>query len=187
MSSSPDPRVLEDLLARCALGDRRAFEALYRHSSAQLFGLALRIVRQQELASEVLQEAFVKIWQRAGDFRAEKARATTWMGTIVRNQAIDQVRRRSADPVSSEPVEEFHWLADESAGPQDIVDQAHRDQALHRCLDELEGDQHTAMRLAYFEGLTHEELATRMGRPLGTVKSWLRRGLMRLKNCLEQT
>ena len=184
--SAAEPQSLEDLLARCALGDRRAFEKLYRQSSAQLFGLALRIVRQQELASEVLQEAFVKIWQRAGDFRADRARATTWMGTIVRNQAIDQVRRRSARPVSTEPVEEYHWLADESAGPQETVAQAHRDQALHRCLDELEGEQQLAMRIAYFEGLTHEELAARMDRPLGTIKSWLRRGLQRLKNCLER-
>jgi len=185
--SAAEPQSLEDLLARCALGDRRAFEKLYRQSSAQLFGLALRIVRQQELASEVLQEAFVKIWQRAGDFRPDKARATTWMGAIVRNQAIDQVRRRGANPVSTEPVEEYHWLADESAGPQETVAQAHRDQALHRCLDELEGEQQVAMRIAYFEGLTHEELAVRMDRPLGTIKSWLRRGLQRLKNCLERT
>lgn len=178
----PDPQWLNELLARCALGDRQAFEQLYRASSAQLFGLALRIVRQQDLASEVLQEAFVKIWQRAGDFRPDLARASTWMGTIVRNQAIDRLRRQAHQPSASEPLEA---LVDEASGPEENTARARRDQALHRCLDELEGEQHMAMRIAYFEGLTHEEVAARMDRPLGTVKSWLRRGLQRLKHCLE--
>lgn len=181
------PQELADLLSRCALGDRAAFERLYRQTSAQLFGLTLRIVRDQDLAAEVLQEGFVKIWSHAGDFRPERATAMTWMGSILRNQAIDQIRRAAARPTLTEPVEELHWLADEADGPQDQVEQAQQNRILHACLEQLEGPQRRAMVLAYFHGLTHEELAAHMDKPLGTVKSWLRRGLLRLKKCLDES
>ena len=176
---------LADLLARCALRDRSSFEKLYKATSAQLFGLVLRIVKDQDIASEVLQEGYVKIWNRAGDFRLEMAKPMTWMGAIVRNQAIDLLRRSANQPQSSENVEDLHWLSDDAAGPQELAYQAQRNQALHECLNLLEGEQKQAMLLAYFNGMTHEELAQHLQRPLGTVKSWLRRGLQRLKTCLE--
>jgi len=179
---------LAQLLARCALKDRRAFESLYRASSAQLFSLVLRIVKDQDLASEVLQESYVKIWNRAGDFRLDLAKPLTWMGAVARNQAIDLIRRSSSQPVTaSEPIEEFNWIADDTAGPVELVSQGFEEQALHDCLKQLEGPQRQAMLLAYFNGMTHDELAQHLATPLGTVKSWLRRGLMRLKNCLEDT
>ena len=177
---------LAELLARCALRDRASFERLYKATSAQLFGLILRIVRNQELASEVLQEGYVKIWNRAGDFRLEKAKPMTWMGAIVRNQAIDFLRRAAHQPIDADPVDELPWLADEdSLGPMEAAYQSQQNEALQRCLAQLEGDQRQAMLLAYFHGMTHDELAVHMGKPLGTVKSWLRRGLQRLKKCLE--
>lgn len=179
------PEELADLLARCALNDRNAFTKLYETTSAQLFGLVLRIVKNAEVASEVLQEGYVKIWNRAADFRADKARPMTWMGAIVRNQAIDVLRRSGHEITPTEPVEELHWLADEAAGPQETVAQSQQHQALHECINQLEGSQRHAMLLAYFNGLTHEQLAERLDTPLGTVKSWLRRGLLRLKQCLE--
>lgn len=185
MATMESPEELADLLARCALNDRNAFTRLYKATSAQLFGLILRIVKNPEVASEVLQEGYVKIWNRAGDFRADRARPMTWMGTIVRNQAIDVIRRSSHETMASEPVEELHWLADEAAGPHDVVNQSQQDQALHHCINQLEGGQRHAMLLAYFSGLTHEQLAERLDTPLGTVKSWLRRGLLRLKQCLK--
>ncbi|MEZ5582994.1 MAG: sigma factor [Candidatus Competibacteraceae bacterium] len=115
---------LAQLLARCALKERRAFESLYRVSSAQLFSLVLRIVKDRDLASEVLQESYVKIWNRAGDFRPDLAKPMTWMGAIARNQAIDLIRRSSSQPVTAtEPIEEFNWIADDSAGPADLVSQ----------------------------------------------------------------
>lgn len=184
MIASPDQ--LADLLARTALGERRSFEQLYRTTSAQLFGLILRIVKNKDTASEVLQESFIKIWNRAGDFSPHKASAMTWMGTIARNQAIDTLRRGNQQPVfHDQPVDELHWLAEDAPGPDDNVHQEHQNLALRRCLGQLEGGQREAVLLAYFNGLTHEELAARLDRPLGTVKSWIRRGLQRLKQCLE--
>jgi RNA polymerase sigma-70 factor (ECF subfamily) len=180
------PEELVRLLARCALHDRHAFERLYRETSAQLFGLVLRIVQDRELAGEVLQEGYVKIWHHAGDFRPDKAQALTWMGSIVRHQAIDLLRCSAAEPRVTEPVEELHWLADEAAGPPDLIGQFQENQRLHDCLAQLENRQRQAILLAYFNGLTHEELACQLATPLGTVKSWLRRGLLRLKNCLSE-
>jgi RNA polymerase sigma-70 factor (ECF subfamily) len=177
---------LAQLLARCALHDRQAFERLYQATAAQLFGLVVRIVKDQESASEVLQEGYIKIWHRAGDFRADKAKPITWMSAIVRNQAIDTLRRAAHQPMATETVEELHWLADETADPQEATSQTQESQALHDCLKELEGMQRRAMLLAYFNGLTHEELAHRLEIPLGTAKSWLRRGLLRLKKCLDE-
>lgn len=180
------PEELADLLARCALNERKAFERLYQATSGQLYGLVLRIVKNKDLASEVLQEGYVKIWTHAGEFRAERAKPMTWMGTIVRNQAIDFIRRSAKRPQSSGAVDEIHWLADEAPGPQELTGQSQDGKALHDCLGELNGDQRKALILAYFDGLTHEELAQRLDTPLGTVKSWLRRGLLRLKKCLER-
>lgn len=181
----PSPEALQELLARCALGDRHSFEQLYRNTSAQLFGLVFRIVKNRDLASEVLQEGYVKIWHKAGDFRPDKAKPMTWMGAIVRNQAIDLLRRSASQPQQTDAVEDLHWLADESDGPDVLADRQQQHEALRHCLGQLEGDQQQAMLLAYFRGMTHEELAEHMQRPLGTVKSWLRRGLQRLKNCLD--
>lgn len=180
------PEQLDDLLARIALGDRRSFEQLYRASAPQLFGLVLRIVKNPDTANEVLQECYVKIWNRAGDFSPAKAAPMTWMGTIARNQAIDSLRRGGQQPATvDQPVDELHWLAEDGPGPEDHAHSEWQSTALHRCLDQLEGDQKRAVLLAYFNGLTHEELAGRLDKPLGTVKSWIRRGLQRLKLCLE--
>lgn len=184
MSAPPDD--LAELLARIALGERLSFQRLYHIASSQLFGLILRIVKNQETASEVLQESFIKIWNRASDFSPERASPMTWMGTIARNQAIDTLRRRRQQPMlHDQSLDELNWLAEDALGPDEEVDQALRNQALRECLGRLEGGQRNAVLLAYFNGLTHEELAARLDKPLGTVKSWIRRGLQRLKRCLE--
>lgn len=180
------PEELAQLLARCALRDRQAFEILYRETSAQLFGLILRIVRDPDLASDVLQQGYLKIWDHAGDYRRDKAQAMTWMGAIVRNQAIDMIRRNAHRPTVTDSVDELHWLADDAPNPQEVADQVYQGQALHECLDQLEEKQRRALWLAYFKGMTHEELAQYLDKPLGTVKSWVRRGLLRLKKCLDE-
>jgi len=177
---------LANLLARCALGDRHSFEQLYQASSAQLFGLILRIVKNQDIAAEILQESYVKIWNRAGDYRTDKAQPMTWMGTVARNQAIDTLRRSTNQVLPGEPVEQLYWLADEGPEPDEIAHRDRQSDALKACLEQLEGLQKKALLLAYFRGMTHEELALHLEKPLGTVKSWLRRGLQRLKHCLEQ-
>lgn len=182
----PTPEQLAHLLARCALGDRHSFEQLYHATSAQLFGLILRIVKQRDKANEILQEVYVKIWQRAGDYSVSKAAPLTWMGTVARNQAIDTLRRGNQQPATvDEPIETFSSLAEPGLGPEEQTHEAHRNAALHHCLNQLQGQQKQALLLAYFQGLTHEELSVKLDSPIGTVKSWVRRGLQRLKQCLE--
>jgi RNA polymerase sigma-70 factor (ECF subfamily) len=110
----------------------------------------------------------------------------TWMSAIVRNQAIDLLRRSANQPLDGDPVEQLHWLADESEGPLELANQQQENQALRECLEQLDDIQRQAMLLAYFNGMTHEELASHLDKPLGTVKSWLRRGLIRLKKCLDE-
>lgn len=177
---------LTDLLARCALNDHGAFERLYQHTSPQLFGLVLRIVREEQFARDVLQDGFVKIWNHAGDYRPEKGSPVTWMGGIMRNRAIDLLRRRRSNPVVAVEQEEISTFADEQALPPDLEVAGDQNRAaLLSCLGQLTESQRQAIGLAYFRGLTHEELARHMDTPLGTVKSWLRRGLLKLRDCLE--
>jgi len=178
---------LTDLLARCALKDRRAFERLYQFTSAKLYGLVLRIVREEQLARDVLQEGYVRIWDHAKDYRPDKASPITWMGSIMRNRSIDLVRRNKSNPLNGADEDELVWLEDEATpAPDRQVDDDRQRQSLQDCLQVLNKDQQQAIVLAYYRGLTHEELAQYLDKPLGTVKSWLRRGLLRLKDCLEQ-
>lgn len=174
---------LVDLLRRVAASDRVAFAELYDRTAPQLFGVALRILRQKERAEDVLQECFVAIWQRAGDYDPAKGAAMTWLMTILRHRAIDAVRRGARQPERlAEPVEALLALA---AGPADSADRGSDLRALQRCLGELGTPQRNAMLMVYAYGLTQEELAARIATPLGTVKSWIRRSLERLKKCLD--
>lgn len=181
------PEVLAHLLARCALNDHSAFEHLYQHTSAKLYGLVVRIVREEQLARDVLQDGYVKIWNHAADFRPEKASAITWMGSIMRNRAIDVIRRRRIPVFDGSEREGSAWSQESLLdSPEAKMDLAHQKQALGECLGTLSESQRQAIALAYFRGLTHEEMAHFMGKPLGTVKSWLRRGLLRLRDCLDK-
>ena len=183
-----DPDALEALLARVAIGDRQALRAIYDHAGSKLFGLALRITGKRELAEDVVQESFVSIWHHAGDFRPQLAAPMTWMTTIVRNRALDALRRTaaarlaSATPLDDAPEAE---LADSGAGPADLAQASQQARALNRCLQRLDYGQREAIVLAYLQDLSHSELSERMHTPLGTVKSWIRRGLERLRACLE--
>jgi len=181
------PEALAHLLARCALNDHGAFEHLYQHTSAKLYGLVLRIVREEQLARDVLQDGYVKIWNHAADFRPEKASAITWMGTIMRNRAIDIIRRRRIPVLADGDPESAGWSPENPLDSPDVeMDLAHQKQALAECLSTLSESQRQAIALAYYRGLTHEEMARFMDTPLGTVKSWLRRGLLRLRDCLDK-
>jgi RNA polymerase sigma-70 factor, ECF subfamily len=172
---------LQQLLRGIARRDRTAFSALYAQSSAQLFGIALRIMGQREPAEEVLQESFVAVWERAGDYDPARGSAMGWLVTIVRHCAIDQLRRSGARPESRRAPEEalLTFIAPGTA------DSGAELRSLQRCLDELDEDPRRAVLLAYCYGLTREELAARLAVPVGTVKSWLRRSLERLKRCLD--
>ena len=174
-------RRLQQLIHDAARRDRAAFAALYALTSGKLFGVALQILRQREWAEEALQESFVTIWERAGDYDPARGSATGWLVTIVRHCAIDELRRSAARPdARSAPPEALLALT-----APDSADSSVELRALERCLDELDARPRQAVLLAYCYGLTREELAARLGVPVGTVKSWLRRSLERLQKCLE--
>ena len=173
---------LAALLARTALGDREAFAALYQATSGQLFGVSLRIVRERGLAEEALQDAFLRIWSHAAEYARAKSAPLTWMSAIVRNRSLDIVRRTREEPDVDDTLSA--QLADESAAPARDAQARAEAHSLHRCLDELEPEQRQTIALAFFHGLSHSELASHLHRPLGTVKTHVRRGLARLRECL---
>lgn len=175
---------LVDLLARTALRDRNAFAGLYESTCGKLFAVSLRIVRERQIAEEVLQDAFVTIWNHAGDYSSAKSAPITWMAAIVRNRSLDVVRRiRELPDIDGQLAAA---LVDDSPVPGETIAQRAAAHALHECLDHLDGEQRQAIALAFFHGLTHSELARHLKRPLGTVKTHVRRGLVRLRECLSR-
>ncbi|MCO4861534.1 sigma-70 family RNA polymerase sigma factor [Cupriavidus sp. WGlv3] len=184
--ASPDR--LEGLLQAVAVGERQALRALYDLTATKLFGLALRITGRRDWAEDVVQESFVSIWHHAGDYRPQLAAPMTWMTAIVRNRALDCLRRAAAArvPQTAELEQDLaEWLADDAAGPAELAEASQQARALNRCLQRLEQSQRQAIMLAYLQDLSHAELAERLRAPLGTVKSWIRRGLERLRSCME--
>ncbi len=177
-----DTDQLRQLLAQCSLGDRRAFETLYRSVGPRLHGVALRFMGRPDLAEEVLQESFVRIWNNASRYESHLSAPMTWMINITRNQAIDQLRKHRDRPLTD--VEQ-DALADESPSAHDQLNSAREATALNRCLETLEGMQRRSITVAYFQGLSCSELAEHLAAPLGSVKSWIRRGMERLRRCLE--
>lgn len=178
-----DSSLLAQLLAESGSGDKSAFSELYQETSANLFGLALRILRRRDLAEETLQDGFVKIWRHAADFDPQKGNPLSWMATIIRNNALDRLRRAKWErPLGRDG--ETPDVPDENAEPLDETISGREADALQRCLDELEEPAREAIQMAYWKGLSHQELAGRLKKPLGTVKSWVRRGLEKLRNCL---
>ena len=175
---------LRALLARCARRDREAFARLYQASSPKLFGVALRILRREDWAEEVLQECYVNIWNHAQDYSAGLSAPMTWMTSIVRNRCLDWLRRPRLE-ISDEDgaIVESTPSADE--GPLARLERAGEAGDIARCLQGLDAKQRQAIVLAFYDGLSHLELASHLREPLGTVKTWVRRGLMRLKTCLE--
>lgn len=176
---------LDDLMARCALRDQRAFAELYRRSSGRLLAVAIRIVRRRDWAEDVLQESFVNIWNHVTDYSRAKSAPMTWMTAIVRNRALDWARRPKHE-TSEEDLEGIieNW-EDSSPGPAARLLQAGEARQLAECLGELSGQQRQSIALAYMHGLSHSELADHLGAPLGTIKTWIRRGLEKLRGCLE--
>lgn len=175
---------LATLLARCGLGDRRAFAELYDSTKSKLFAVSLRIVRERHLAEEVLQDSFVNIWNNAALYATAKSAPMTWMTAIVRNRSLDIVRRPLVEVADEDDYFALN-LQDDAPGPQDRLAAA-RDQArVERCMQGLDAEQKQTIALAFFHGLTHSEVADHLGRPLGTVKTHIRRGLQKLKGCLE--
>jgi RNA polymerase sigma-70 factor, ECF subfamily len=181
-SDSDQDLELQALLSRCAARDAAALQRLYELVSPRLFACLTRILRRRPVAEEALQDVFVTIWQRAGQFSPERGRALAWLTSIARYRAIDLLRRERAAPLLvaelpesagvSEPAEESeHWLPGAAL--------------LERCLKLLSSQQRHCLELAFVGGNSHADVARLIGSPLGTVKSWIRRGLQDLKGCLE--
>jgi RNA polymerase sigma-70 factor (ECF subfamily) len=176
------------LLSRIALGDRAAFRALYDATQADLFSAVRRITRNDGVAAEVLQECFVTVWQRAGSYDGRKAAVMTWMTTIVRNRAFDRLSLASARQETALPDGDIDalWQAHDHESDASVwAGAADERRRLHRCMDHLEPQQRQSVALAFLQGLSHSEVASRMGRPLGSVKGWIRRAMVQLRDCLE--
>ncbi|MDO8801565.1 sigma-70 family RNA polymerase sigma factor [Phenylobacterium sp.] len=174
---------LTELMPRIAAGDRAALRQLYQATSAKLFGVCLRILSNRDESEDVLQEVYITIWRRADRFEAGRASVMTWISTIARNRAIDRLRARG--PLAyAEQVEELE-IDDGQPRADALLEAAQDGEALGKCLSELDERTEKVIRTAFFEGVTYEALAARMDAPLGTVKSWIRRGLAKLKGCLE--
>lgn len=180
-----EPDQLADLLSRCTLRDQRAFAELYRASSAKLFAVAVRITRRRDWAEEALQESFVNIWSHAAAYSPAKSAPMTWMTAIVRNRALDLLRRPREVELDEEQEDLIASIPDDTPGPEQLLAQARDATALAECMKRLTGEQQKSIALAFFQGLSHGELAHQMQKPLGTVKAWVRRGLERLKDCLD--
>ncbi|MDX1517101.1 MAG: sigma-70 family RNA polymerase sigma factor [Woeseiaceae bacterium] len=193
-------RRLADLLADTARGDPQAFRALYDLASPKLYGLALQLMRSSAAADDVLQDAFVQIWHRAGDYHRERGSVLAWLSSIVRYRAIDALRRTRNDaPIDDDTLEasvsnlepsaaQLAGSASGDRGRGPMADAIADDDARHvkDCLSRLSASQKQSVALAFFHGMTHQELADRLAQPLGTIKSRLRRGLQRLKECLKE-
>jgi RNA polymerase sigma-70 factor (ECF subfamily) len=187
-------RSLETLIAAAARGDHACFAEVYERTHLHLFGVAVRILGQGQAAEDVLQEAYVSIWKNAGGYRSEvdgqTLQAMTWLIAIVRNKALDalraRTRRRESELPESGDVDEddVQSVGNPAPSAMQLLEQA--SQALHieGCMKTLAGSHRQSLALAYYQGLSHTEVAAHMGAPLGSVKAWIRRGLEKLKGCL---
>ena len=176
---------LSDALQRAGRGEKSALESIYRATSAKLFGICLRILGDRQEAEDVLQLVYVSVWRRAGSFDPSRASPITWLATLARNRSIDRLRslRRTR---GFEPVETAADIVDGAPDALAGLESAEEGKRLAGCIGELEDKTANAIRSAFFGGLTYSDLADRAGVPLGTMKSWIRRGLMKLKECLER-
>ena len=186
-------RELSQLLARVGLGDRAAFATLYEKTSSHLFAVVLRINRNRGQAEDVLQEIYVNVWRSGSSFDAAQSQPLTWLTRIARNRAIDSLRRAQTQPQfesrfsgEEEDNDVYDDKADDAPGPLDLLSQASSARALTDCMQDLSAPQRQSVAMAFYDGLSHAEVAEKMGQPLGTVKSWVRRALASLKGCLER-
>ena len=177
------PDDISRLLTRVALRDRQAFNLLYEHTSAKLFGVALRLLRDRGEAEDALQEVYVKVWQGADRYAPAQATAMSWLIAIARNHAIDRLRARKS---GQEDFDAASSLADEAPTPESSASARSERAKIDECLDRLDGDKADAVRGAYLEGYSYQELAERYAVPLNTLRTWLRRSLLKLRECLEE-
>jgi len=186
---------LSQLLARVGLGDRSAFASFYERTSGHLFAVVLRIQRDRGLAEDLLQDVYVSVWKSAASFDAARSQPLTWLTHIARHRAIDSLRRSQTQPRlessrrgdDDEQGDLLDGVASETPGPLDLLGRASDARELSQCMERLSPAQRQSVALAFFDGLSHAEVAEQLQEPLGTVKSWVRRALATLKSCLERS
>ncbi|CAM3156619.1 RNA polymerase sigma factor [Sphingomonas antarctica] len=174
---------LSAALARVGEGDRAALQEVYRRTSAKLYGVCLRIFPEPEDAQDVLQDAYINVWQRAATFDPARASPITWLVTLTRNRAIDRLRQRGRRIMT--PIEDAHDIADERPDAEACLIAADGDARIHGCVETLATGDASLIRTAFFDGATYADIAERAGIPLGTIKSRMRRALLKLRDCLQ--
>jgi RNA polymerase sigma-70 factor (ECF subfamily) len=174
---------LAGLLSAVSSGDRAALAELYQRTSAKLYGICLRVLRDEARAEEALQDTFVTVWNKARLYDPGKASPLTWLSVLARNKAVDHARIRRLDSAELDEAAEF---PDESPSALEVLEAAEDRARLAHCLDQLDPRYRDLIRTAFIEGASYPELAAREAVPLGTMKSWIRRSLLRLRGCLEQ-
>lgn len=176
----------QDLLQGCARGDRAAFRALYDSTAPQLYAVLIRILGKPDLAEDALHDVFIRIWQNAASYQPRKGAPLAWMISIARYRALDLLRGRLTRRTADAGDDLIADIASPEPGPLAITELAVDGRALRACLEQLSAGQQKSIRLAYLSGYTHEQIAISLESPVGTVKSWVRRGLAALRNCLDR-
>jgi RNA polymerase sigma-70 factor (ECF subfamily) len=174
---------IEDLIAQIALRDRAAFAALYDRTSAKLFGICLRILGDRAEAEDALQEVYLRIWDNANRYAVNGLSPMTWLITVARNRAIDRLRARRAP---TQDIADLPDLADAGPTPEQAAVASATRAQIDTCMDELPAERADAVRRAYLDGETYQDLAARHGVPLNTMRTWLRRSLLKLRECLSR-
>ncbi|MGB4115827.1 MAG: sigma-70 family RNA polymerase sigma factor [Polaromonas sp.] len=175
------------LIDRVALADEKALRELYELTSSKLYGVAVRVVTNRDWAEDVLQEAFINIWKIAGDYKATLSPPMAWMALVVRSRGLDFLRRRASDRADRmQELDEVisDTVAGDSPNPMDTAQASEQAKALHNCMSLLDNKQREVVSLAYMRDMSHGELAEQLKLPLGTVKTWIRRGLEQLRGCM---
>lgn len=185
-AESPDTQLIA-LIDRVATADEAALRELYELTSSKLYGVAVRVVSNKSWAEDVLQEAFLNIWRIAGDYKASLSPPMAWLCLIVRSRGLDFLRRRTSERAdTAQEIDDVmaETLEGDSANPMDTALAGEQAWALHQCLSQLDNKQREVVSLAYLRDLSHGELAEQLKLPLGTVKTWIRRGLEQLRGCM---
>lgn len=175
-----DDRQIVDLLASISHGDRGAFQTLYKCTSSRLMGVCMRLMQNRALAEEAMQESYIRVWHSAGEYHQARGAPLTWMMTIARYQCIDVLRKGHGNTLN---IDDMHEDLSEFAG---VAVTGETSLALEGCMQQLSDEQRSSILMSFYYGMTHEQLSSSLSKPLGTVKSWLRRGLLSLKRCMTQ-
>jgi RNA polymerase sigma-70 factor (ECF subfamily) len=177
------PLDISKLIVRTSMKDREAFDMLYRNTNAKLFGVCLRVLSDRSEAEEALQEVFVKIWTKADRFAVSDLSPISWLVAVARNHAIDRLRARK---MPAADIDAALDVADDRPSPEAMAVAGGENDRVFQCLDELDEDRAAAVRGAYLQGESYAELADRHNVPLNTMRTWLRRSLLKLRECLER-